>query len=252
MNQEAKTTVLYGEPRTGYQRTKYTVTSTGLVSRSKPIFQCWDCKELLDPDDHSRWVATGRCNACFDGPAHLAAQREAATIAYDLERMAFCAEVSRRAACMPECSVWEVSWAALQYQSELLTEYAAECSIAALGSFNPQWAMYEQLTASGCFQVFAAYREEERAQRMIGFASVLCHGLPHYGVKAAAVESLFVTKASQYTQAGALLMRAVEEHAAAQGCKAILYSAPAGGRLEAVLGRRYERTNSVFCKALDE
>lgn len=85
---------------------------------------------------------------------------------------------------------------------------------------------------------------------IVGFASILMTTLPHYGAKVATVESLFVRKAYRSAGAGRDLMTVVESAAATNGCKAIFYSAPAGGQLEAVLGKRYARTNSIFCKHL--
>lgn len=130
-------------------------------------------------------------------------------------------------------------------QPELLAEYAEECSIAAIGTPDPQWETYAAMESGGWMQVFAVYVDG----RMVGFASVLAAVLPHYGVKVATVESLFVSKAWRGL-ASVRLMESVNQHAAYMGCKAILYSAPAGGKLEALLDGRYARTNSVFCLSL--
>lgn len=129
---------------------------------------------------------------------------------------------------------------------ELLAEYAEECGIAALGPPNPQWEIYAKIEAAGMLQAFAVYAGDV----MVGFASVLCNILPHYGFKAATVESLFVSAQYRKYGAGAELMRFIEQFAGLAECKLIFYSAPAGGQLEALLVRRHTRTNSVFCKAL--
>jgi GNAT superfamily N-acetyltransferase len=133
------------------------------------------------------------------------------------------------------------------FGARLLAEYAAECSIPALGETNPQWEMYEMLQASGKLRVFGAYHIG-----LIGFATVLLSELPHYGVRAGIVESLFVGSAYRKTGAGRLLMMAVEEAARYAGCKGVLYSAPVGGKLEKVLDAdtSVSRTNTVFFKAL--
>lgn len=128
----------------------------------------------------------------------------------------------------------------------LLAEYADECSIPAIGRPAPQWQTYAMLEASGLFQAFAAVSEDQ----FVGFGTMLMAVLPHYGVKVATVESLFVSKTHRRTTAGRDLMDAMERSAKCYGCKAILYSAPTGGRLEKLLGKRCTCTNSVFCKPL--
>lgn len=139
-----------------------------------------------------------------------------------------------------------ISYAKVINEPELLAEYATECSITLIGTPNPQWETYAAMEAVGLMQVFAAYSDDH----MVGFASVLVAVLPHYGVKIATVESLFVSKDQRGTGVGARLMQIIERYATGAGCKAILYSAPADGRLEELLGKRYARTNSVFCKPL--
>lgn len=143
-------------------------------------------------------------------------------------------------------SVSCVCAATIRNQVELLAEYAAECSVPGLPPFKPCWALYEVLEATGSYRVFAAFNGES----IVGFAAVLTTINPHYTQMIATVESLFVTKASRDGMTSARLMEAIEDHARVRGCKAILYSAPAGGDLEAVLGKRYARTNAVFYKPL--
>lgn len=130
--------------------------------------------------------------------------------------------------------------------ADLLAEYAAECSIAAIGTPDPQWDMYAALERVNVLAGLGVYVDGSLA----GFAVLLLTVLPHYGVKVATVESLFVGKRYRGTGAGTQLLAAADVCAGVSGCKAILYSAPAGGQLEAILGKRYQRTNSVFCKPL--
>jgi GNAT superfamily N-acetyltransferase len=129
-----------------------------------------------------------------------------------------------------------VSFADILSATDLLAEYAAECSIAEIGPVDPQAALYQTMETLG----------------MVGFASLLMTILPHYGRKVATLESLFVGKDARSSGLGRELMAAVEQHARQNGCVAILYSAPAGGQLERVLMLRkgYHRTNSVFCRSL--
>ena len=139
-----------------------------------------------------------------------------------------------------------ISCTDIKDQPELLAEYAAECSIPALGPISPQWEMYAALQQAGALKVYAVYANEA----MVGFSAVLHHVLPHYGALVGVVESLFVAKSHRRTSAGRNLMHAIEAGARQAGCKAIVYAAPAGGQLEAVLGKRYPRTGSSYCKPL--
>jgi len=143
-------------------------------------------------------------------------------------------------------AVAAIAYIDVKDQTALLAEYEAECSIPALGRPEPQWEMYHRMQAAGLMQAFAVYVDDA----MVGFASVLVSVLPHYGFCAATVESLFVAAAQRGTGAGTRLMAAVEEYARLAGCKLILYGAPAGGQLEALLGKRYTRTSSMYCKPL--
>lgn len=148
---------------------------------------------------------------------------------------------------MPACEVRCVSSDDIRREGAgLLAEYAEECAIPVLGEPNPQWGTYAQIEAAGKLATFGVYLASE----LVGFASVLMNELPHYGVKAALVESVFVASAHRASGAGAQLLAHIEANAAAAGCLAILYSAPAGSRFEEFLGHRYARTNSVFCRSL--
>jgi len=88
--------------------------------------------------------------------------------------------------------------------------------------------------------------------RLVGFASLLVSVLPHYGKKAATVESLFVDKRHRANGYGIEIMDAMEEFAKGEGCIVILYIAPVGSQLERLLSLKkgYRKTNSVFCRVL--
>jgi GNAT superfamily N-acetyltransferase len=131
-------------------------------------------------------------------------------------------------------------------QPELLAEYAAECGVAALGPISPQWEMYERMQAAGLLQMFGVYVDGG----MVGFANVLVSVLPHYGFIASTVESLFVAQAHRNSGAGARLMKTIERHARDRECKAVFYGAPAGGKMEGLLGKRYARASSMYYKPL--
>ena len=135
---------------------------------------------------------------------------------------------------------------------KLLAEYAAECSIPSIGDINPQPEMYTAMEHVGLLKCLGAYQWGV----LVGFANVLTSVLPHYGRKVATIESLFVAKASRPDGIGKELMQAVEQYAKSAGCTSILYSAPAGGKLERLLylksmrKKGYSHTNSVFCRSL--
>ncbi len=132
--------------------------------------------------------------------------------------------------------------------TDLIAEYAAECSISAIGPIDPQPHIYEAMENAGVSQCFAVLLDGQ----IVGFSNVLMTILPHYGRKMATIESLFVSKAHRNTSAGADLMKTVEAHVKDAGCVGILYSAPAGGQLERLLKckKRYKRTNAVFYGSL--
>ena len=135
-------------------------------------------------------------------------------------------------------------------QSEaLLAEYAAESSIAGIGPVNPSREIYAMLEEKGALQCFIARRDEQ----IVGFGTVLVSIVPHYSRKAATIESLFVPSACRRFGIGGRLMQAIERFAHDSGCAGILYSAPAGGKLERVLDshKAYQRTNTVFFRRFD-
>ena len=130
---------------------------------------------------------------------------------------------------------------------ELLAEYAAECSIPAIGPIDPQPQIYKSLEDAQVMQCFGAFDPD-----LIGFGNVLMSVFPHYGRKIATIESLFVAHAHRRTSAGSELMRVIEGFVKDAGCEGILYSAPAQGKLERLLEakKQYHRTNAVFYRSL--
>jgi GNAT superfamily N-acetyltransferase len=132
--------------------------------------------------------------------------------------------------------------------TELIAEYAEECSIPSIGEIDPQADIYAALEDSGVLRSFAAFVDG----KMVGFANVLTPVLPHYGKRVATIESLFVAKDSRGSGIGRHLMVYAEHFAEQVGCVGILYSSPTGGELENLLESRaeYQRTNSVFYRRL--
>jgi GNAT superfamily N-acetyltransferase len=129
----------------------------------------------------------------------------------------------------------------------LIAEYAVECSIPAIGKINPQPDTYAAMEKAGLLHSFMAYE----CGGKVGFAMVLTPILPHYGKRLATIESIFVAKAHRRSAAGQALMNAVERFAKQLGCAGILYSSPAGGKLERLLEahKEYQRTNAVFYRS---
>jgi GNAT superfamily N-acetyltransferase len=132
--------------------------------------------------------------------------------------------------------------------TDLIAEYAEECSIRDIGIANPQSATYAVMESSGMMTCFMAFDGPVK----LGFAIMLAVVFPHYGKKVATVESIFVGKEFRGTGAGKELMQAIESHAKQIGCVGILYSAPVGGKFERLLASTegYKRTNSVFLRSI--
>ena len=129
----------------------------------------------------------------------------------------------------------------------LAKEYAAEAAIARLPEPQAKIAAYKALEASGSdtFCVFGAFVGEA----LVGLVVLLTPVLPHYGRAIAVAESLFVCSAYRGTGAGMLLIRQAEKQAKATDSPGLLFSAPSGGRLSALLPRiDYRETNRVYLK----
>lgn len=146
-------------------------------------------------------------------------------------------------------SINPVSYVEWLAEKELIAEYAAECSLPIIGEINPQADIYAALENSGVMRSFAAFDNA----RMGGFATVLTPILPHYGLRVATIESLFVEKNSRSGGPGRELMHTAEGYSKQAGCVGILYSAPVGSQLERLLdaSKPYQRTNSVFFRRFD-
>jgi hypothetical protein len=131
----------------------------------------------------------------------------------------------------------------------LIAEYAAECSIPAIGEINPQRETYSLMENAGLLHSFMVFENREK----IGFAMVVTPVMPHYGKRVASIESLFITKSRRSSGAGLELMRVVEHSVKQLGCVGILYSSPAGGQLEKLLeaSKGYQRTNAVFYRGFN-
>ena len=131
--------------------------------------------------------------------------------------------------------------------SELLDEYAKECSIAGIGQTNPQFDSYKALEAAGLLRLIGAFDDK----RLLGFVSVMTTVLPHYGKQLSVTESLFCAQEARQYGIGSLLILAAESLADELGSVGLMVSAPVGGRLEKLLPHvGYSKTNSVFFKSV--
>ena len=116
-----------------------------------------------------------------------------------------------------------------------------------LGKVGASMEMYRQMEASGALQILGAF-----APGLVGLASILVYGLPHYnGRRVCAMESLYVFPSARKGGAGIKLLRAAEDLAASLGASALMVSSPIGGRLGRVLPLAgYRETSRVFIRGL--
>lgn len=129
----------------------------------------------------------------------------------------------------------------------LLAQYADECAIDEMPRPFPHAGSYHALESTGAFFAFGAYVDGT----LVGFMSIVMPILPHYSVRAATMESFFVSQHHRKGGIGLKLIKHVEAFAANNGAAGLLISAPAGGRLEKLLSRfNYRHTNTVFFRKL--
>lgn len=129
----------------------------------------------------------------------------------------------------------------------LLSEYAAESSIAQLGTPAAQWATYRQLVEAGSAHFIGAFQGDD----LVGFLVMLVAVLPHYGLRVASTESFFVARTARKSGAGLQLLHEAEQLATELGAAGFFVSAPTGGRLAKVLpGVGFAETNQVFFKGI--
>lgn len=132
--------------------------------------------------------------------------------------------------------------------ADLLDAYARESHIPELGEPCARLDLYKGMEASGSMRVVGVFRDDD----LIGLATILVYGLPHYDARAIAVtESLFVLPEARAGGTGTKLLQFCEAYAKELGAIAFMVSAPAGERLSWVLPKcGYRETNQVFLKAL--
>ena len=130
---------------------------------------------------------------------------------------------------------------------EVIDEYSNECAITLLPSPNPVRGIYEQLEAN---HVIHTYLVLDDVERLLGFAILLFNIFPHYGLKMAVAESLFVRKEARRLGVwGEALKRELERDAESQGCDGLFFSSPIGSQFDKVMdGSDYIPINRVWFK----
>jgi GNAT superfamily N-acetyltransferase len=130
----------------------------------------------------------------------------------------------------------------------LVDEYASEAHVDGMPPVDVKKEQYRSLEGLGVFQFFGAYLEDV----LIGFITVLCTVMPHFGVVLAVSESYFVAKDHRKTGAGTALRLAAEKHAEEMGAPIILICTQTGSTLCRVMEslHDYRDTNHVFLKRL--
>ncbi len=127
----------------------------------------------------------------------------------------------------------------------LLEGYADEAALNPEWKANPQGGMYEAMEGSGALHIFGAFDDE----MLVGFILVLVSVLPHFGRRAAVIESFFVAKEARRTGAGLMLLRRAERLSEEMTAEGLFVSAPTGGVLADVLeGTEYRETSRIFFK----
>ena len=131
---------------------------------------------------------------------------------------------------------------------ELFREYANESSIREMPPFNPDVDLYIKLEQSGVLRCLGSFVDNV----LVGFGILLVTQNPHYSVRIATVESVFVTKAHRDTGAGLKLIYALKRQAKEQGAVALFASAPTHSQLDRVLSTMgWAHTNQVYCRSLN-
>jgi GNAT superfamily N-acetyltransferase len=130
----------------------------------------------------------------------------------------------------------------------LLAAYANECRDRQLPQPKPDWPQYHTLQLSGLFTLFGAF---DHYNNLVGFATLLVYPNPHYSVKLAVCESIFVENGARRQGAGLGLMRELQTVAEERGARALLFSAPLNSQFGEVLpAAGFKLASQSFVKAL--
>lgn len=126
----------------------------------------------------------------------------------------------------------------------LAREYVLESGNKDLGSAQAKVNYYRAVEDSGSFFVVGAYE----AGALVGWATAFTSEHTHYSRRVLIVDSIFLSKSARKGSAGLRLMRAIFACGKVRGVEGAYISAPHGSRLETLLSKLMQQTDSVFWK----
>ena len=134
---------------------------------------------------------------------------------------------------------------------QLLAQYADECAMPELGPAVPQFESYRAMEAAGFMHPIAAFDGDN----IVGLVLPVVVRLPHYGVIAATVESIYATPEARSSGVGKWLRHLARDLAHELGAKSVLWTAPVGSEFADVLVAEAKRgrtrmSNFTFVEAL--
>ena len=132
--------------------------------------------------------------------------------------------------------------------AQLTQEYADESKIEEMPGHSLDHEAYRNMERLGMYHCFGAFSDD----KLIGLVTVLVTPVPHYSVKIASTESIFVDAAHRKGGTGLKLLKLAEDCARDHGAVNLFVTAPMGGRLVQVLPRiGFRECQRVFCRRLD-
>lgn len=137
--------------------------------------------------------------------------------------------------------------AAMPEFEKLTQDYADESKIEEMPEHCINHAAYRAMEQAGMYHLFGAINDD----KLVGLVCVLVTPVPHYSVKIASTESIFVDAAHRKGGTGLKLLKVAEDCAREHGADHLFISAPMGGRLVQVLPRvGYRECQRIFCRRL--
>jgi len=124
----------------------------------------------------------------------------------------------------------------------LVDGYTRECAIPEFTPGEVQVDTYNLMEQAGALHTFAV----RTGNTLVGFLLILLHKLPHFGVRTAVVESIYVDPEHR-GGVGLSVVTAAKNFAAEQGVRGLLMSAPVGSQLSQLLPHLdFRHTNETF------
>lgn len=129
---------------------------------------------------------------------------------------------------------------------DLLREYGDEARLEGLPAPKAHRESYTMMENAGMLSIFVALSGDV----LIGFVVLAVCILPHYSVKTATIESIFVSDAYRVTNAGAKLLFTAEDKARERGAAGLFVNASIGGKLESLMQKLdYRNTHTMFFRS---